>query len=475
MTKPFIHDDFMLQNEVGKKLYHEYAKDMPIFDFHCHLSPKEISENHQFSNISEIWLHGDHYKWRAMRTVGVPEDIVTGREATDEEKFAAWAKTVPYTIGNPLYHWTHLELKSYFGIEDLLNEDTSKQIWTEANKQLQGTELTTHSILKRSNVKGICTTDDPIDDLRYHKQIAENPAIDTKVLPTFRPDKAIEIQQPGFNDYITKLAAAAEMEIATYDDVLTALEKRMNAFDEVGCVVSDHGIQTLPFAPATKEEAATIFKKKLSQEELSHEEVEKYRTYTMTFLGKQYSQRQWVMQLHLGAIRNNNQRMFEKLGPDTGFDSMYDYDMAGSLNGFFNELDQTDDLPKTIVYNLNPIHNEVIATAIGNFQSSGVKGKIQFGSGWWFNDQKTGMVKQMTDLANHGLLSLFVGMLTDSRSFLSYTRHEYFRRILCNLIGEWVELGEVPEDYSLLGNMVQDICFHNANEFFGVGLQHQEA
>lgn len=467
--KPFIHDDFMLQNKVAKKLYHEYAADMPIFDFHCHLSPQEISDNHQFSTISEIWLHGDHYKWRAMRTLGIDEQYVTG-SASDEEKFQKWAKTVPYTVGNPLYHWTHLELKRYFGIDELLNEQTSTHIWEETNRQLQQPELTTQSIIKKSNVQGICTTDDPTDDLAYHKKIAANNHVDTVVLPTFRPDKAIEIQQDGFANYIEKLGNAANVQIGSYDDVLQALEKRMDAFVEVGCVVSDHGIQTLPFERATKEEVEAIFEKRMSGDTLTHTEVEKYRTYTMVFLGKQYHERGWVMQLHLGAIRNNNKRMFEKLGPDTGFDSMFDFHMAASLNGFFNELDATDQLPKTIVYNLNPIHNEVIATAIGNFQSSDAKGKLQFGSGWWFNDQKVGMVKQMTDLANHGLLSTFVGMLTDSRSFLSYTRHEYFRRILCNLLGEWVELGEVPEDYPLLGRMVEDICFHNANQFFDVKL-----
>ncbi|GAE32077.1 glucuronate isomerase [Halalkalibacter hemicellulosilyticus] len=468
--KPFIHDDFMLQNKVAKKLYHEYAAGMPIFDFHCHLSPQEISDNHQFSTISEIWLHGDHYKWRAMRTLGIDEQYVTG-SASDEEKFQQWSKTVPHTIGNPLYHWTHLELKRYFGIDELLNEQTSKRIWEATNEQLQQPELTTQSIIEKSNVRGICTTDDPTDTLEYHKQIALNQDIKTAVLPTFRPDKAIEIQQDGFQSYIQKLGESADISIQRYDDVLKALERRMDAFAEVGCVVSDHGLQTLPFESVTKEEADRIFEQRMSGEHVTEKEIEKYRTYTMVFLGKQYHRRGWVMQLHLGAIRNNNKRMFHKLGPDKGFDSMYDFDMASSLNGFFNKLDSTDQLPKTIVYNLNPIHNEVIATTIGNFQSSDARGKLQFGSGWWFNDQKVGMVRQMTDLANHGLLSTFVGMLTDSRSFLSYTRHEYFRRILCNVIGEWVELGEAPEDYTLLGKMIEDICFRNANQFFGVELE----
>ncbi|WP_416151173.1 glucuronate isomerase [Salipaludibacillus sp. HK11] len=469
MNKSFIHEDFMLQSKAAKKLYHEYASDMPIFDFHCHLSPKEISEDKQFTNLSEIWLHGDHYKWRAMRTLGIEESIVTG-DASDYQKFSAWSKTVPHTIGNPLYHWTHLELKRYFDTDRLLNEDTCDKIWNEANEKLQGGSLSTQNIIKKSNVRGICTTDDPIDSLEYHRSIAKNSKIAAKVLPTFRPDKAIEIQKEGFQDYIGQLGEAANIFIRNYDDVLLALENRIDFFAQNGCVVSDHGIQTLPFEQATKEEVVGIFDKRMNGEKLTEKEVEQYRTYTMVSLGQQYHEKGWVMQLHLGAIRNNNQRLFKKLGPDTGFDSMYDFNMAYSLNGFFNELDQTDQLPKTIVYNLNPIHNEVIATAIGNFQSGGVKGKLQFGSGWWFNDQKTGMEKQMTDLANHGLLSTFVGMLTDSRSFLSYTRHEYFRRILCNVIGQWVEQGEVPEDYQLLGKMVQDISYNNANEFFAVGL-----
>ncbi|MFA9557834.1 glucuronate isomerase [Evansella sp. AB-rgal1] len=465
--KSFIHDDFVLSNDAAKTLYHDYAKQMPIHDFHCHLSPKEIAENKSFANISEIWLHGDHYKWRAMRTLGVDENLITGT-ASDHEKFQQWAKTVPYTIGNPLYHWTHLELKRYFDVDELLNEDTSEDIWNHCNALLQKEDYTTQKIIAKSNVKYICTTDDPIDNLEYHKAIKENAAIETKVLPTFRPDKAVEIGRPEFASYVSQLGEAAGVEITNYANLLQAIEKRADFFHEVGCRVSDHGIQTLPFAECTQEEAAAIFERALNGQTVSPQEEEKYKTYTLVFLGKLYSSLGWVMQLHIGAIRNNNKRRFNELGPDTGFDSIHDFDLARSLNGFLNELDSTNELPKTIVYNLNPIHNHIIATAIGNFQASGARGKIQFGSGWWFLDQKEGMLAQMKDLASFGILSSFVGMLTDSRSFLSYTRHEYFRRILCDLIGSWVENGEAPRDYKLLGQIVQDICYNNPKNYFNL-------
>lgn len=466
-VEPFIHDDFMLNSKAAKTLYHDYAESIPIYDFHCHLSPKEIAENKKFTNISEIWLHGDHYKWRAMRSLGIDEDFVTGN-ASDEEKFKAWAKSVPFTVGNPLYHWTHLELKRYFGIDRLLNEETSAEVWNDCNALLQSNELTTQSIIAKSNVKVICTTDDPVDDLVYHKQVQENESIKTKVLPAFRPDKALEINRPEFSQYIEKLSSASDREIHSFDNLLQALEGRMHYFHDIGCRVSDHGIQTLPFSPCTIKEASSIFEKGVNGQKVSLEEENKYKTHLLLFLGRKYSELGWVMQIHVGAIRNNNLRMFEKLGADTGYDSIHDFHLSAALNGFFNELDKENELPKTIIYSLNPNHNYTIATALGNFQSGAAKGKMQLGSGWWYNDQKDGMIKQMSDLANIGLLSTFVGMLTDSRSFLSYTRHEYFRRILCDLIGGWVERGEVPHDYKLLGQIVQDISYNNASNYFDI-------
>ncbi|RXJ02104.1 glucuronate isomerase [Anaerobacillus alkaliphilus] len=465
--KPFINEDFMLQSEAAKILYHDYAKDMPIYDYHCHLSPKEIAENKTFKNITEIWLYGDHYKWRAMRSLGISEELISGN-GSDYDKFKAWSKAVPYTIGNPLYHWTHLELKRYFQTDLLLNEESSDEIWSHSNELLQREDFTVQKIIEKSNVKVICTTDDPTDDLQYHQAIKHNEDFQTKVLPTFRPDKAVEISRPDFNAYVDKLAETTNKEITTYESLLAAIETRAQYFHELGCRISDHGIQTLPFEPCTKEEASVIFEKVRSGLTVSHLEEMKYKTHTLLFLGRLYHSLGWAMQLHIGAIRNNNQRMFSKLGPDTGFDSVHDYSLAKQLNGFFNELDKNDELPKTIIYSLNPIHNYVIATACGNFQSGQGKGKMQFGSGWWFQDQKEGMLNQMTDLANLGLLSSFIGMLTDSRSFLSYTRHEYFRRILCQLVGGWVESGEAPADYQMLGSIVQDICYNNANQYFEI-------
>lgn len=465
--KPFINEDFMLPTEASRILYHDYAKEMPIYDYHCHLSPKEIAENKSFKNITEIWLYGDHYKWRAMRSLGIEEELISG-SGSDYDKFKRWAKAVPNTIGNPLYHWTHLELKRFFNTDLLLSEDTSEEIWNHCNELLQSPGFTAQKLIEKSNVKVICTTDDPIDDLHYHKVIKEDVNFNTKVLPTFRPDKAVEITRPDFNAYIEKLSAVTEIEISSYENLLAAIDNRAHYFHEVGCRISDHGIQTLPFEPCTLVEAAAIFEKARTGQPISELEEMKYKTHSLLFLGRLYHSLGWTMQLHLGAIRNNNERMFAKLGPDTGFDSIHDFSLAKQLNGFFNELDKADELPKTIVYSLNPVHNYVIATACGNFQSGAGKGKIQFGSGWWFVDQKEGMLNQMKDLANLGLLSTFVGMLTDSRSFLSYTRHEYFRRVLCQLIGGWIDSGEAPADYKLLGSIVQDICYNNANQYFDI-------
>ncbi|MCT8137118.1 glucuronate isomerase [Anaerobacillus sp. CMMVII] len=464
--KPFIHEDFLLHSKAAKILFHDYAKDMPIYDYHCHLSPKEIAENKSFGNLAEIWLHGDHYKWRAMRSFGIPEPYITG-EKNDYEKFKAWAKTVPNTIGNPLYHWSHLELKRYFQTDLLLSEDTSEEVWNHCNELLQTPSFSPRQLIEKSNVKVVGTTDDPIDDLHYHQIMKENSEFKTKVVPTFRPDQAIELTKSTFNEYVDKLAEVSEVPIKNYEELLGALDNRAHYFHEVGCRISDHGLEMLPFEECTFEEASKIFLKVRQGEAVTFLEEMKYKTHTILFLGRLYHSLGWAMQLHVGAIRDNSERMHALLGANTGFDSIHDFSLARQLNGFLNELDKTNELPKTIVYSLNPVHNYVIATACGNFQSE-VKGKVQFGSGWWFNDQKDGMLRQMTDLSNLGLLSTFIGMLTDSRSFLSYTRHEYFRRILCQLIGGWVEKGEAPEDYKHLGEIVQSICYNNAKEYFQI-------
>lgn len=464
--KPFIHDDFLLNNDPAITLYHEYAKNMPIIDYHCHLEPKEIVENKPFTNLTELWLVGDHYKWRAMRSAGIKEQYITG-DASDKEKFLAWAKTVPQCIGNPLYHWTHLELKRYFNIDLLLNEETAEEIWEHCNRILQDGGITPQSLIKQSNVKMIGTTDGPIDSLEFHQAISINENIEAKVLPSFRPDPAIEINKPTFSPFVEKLGEIIGSDITSFHQFLDAVEGRVRYFHEVGCRISDHGFENLVFEECSLAEATSIFQKKQDGSTVSILEENKFKTFMMVFLGELYASLNWVMQLHLGAIRDNSTRMFNQIGPNTGFDSISDLEMARPLNEFLNALDVNNQLPKTIVYNLNPAHNYVISSAVGNFQGGGIRGKIQFGSGWWFNDQKDGMIRQISDLANLGLLSHFVGMLTDSRSFLSYTRHEYFRRILCNLFGEWVERGEVPNDYPFLGRVIQDICFNNANAYFG--------
>lgn len=465
--KNFIHDDFMLTNEPARRLYHDYAKDMPIIDYHCHLPPQEIAENQSFGNLSKMWLAGDHYKWRALRTMGVEEKYITGN-ASDKEKFMQWAKVVPYTIGNPLYHWTHLELKRYFDIDTLLSEESAEEIWEQTREKIASPEFTPQQLITKSGVEMIGTTDDPIDSLEYHQMIKEDDHFHTQVLPTFRPDPVIDIMKASFPDYRKKLEQAAGTGISDYASLLRAVEDRAEYFHANGCRLSDHGLTTLPFRPATFEEAAAVFKKVLGGAHVSREDLEKYQTYTLVFLGRLYAAKGWVMQLHIGALRDNNQRMFKEAGANSGFDSINDFHLASSLNGFLNELDRGKELPKTIIYNLNPLQNDVIATAIGNFQAPGVKGKVQFGSGWWFNDQKEGMERQLKDLGKIGLLSSFVGMLTDSRSILSYTRHEYFRRILANLIGGWIENGEVPDDDKLVGTIMQDICYHNARNYLSL-------
>ncbi|MGO4537149.1 glucuronate isomerase [Paenibacillus sp. 2TAB19] len=466
--KPFMDDNFLLFNETAVTLYHDYAKQMPIIDYHCHLSPQQIYENTSFSNITEAWLYGDHYKWRAMRANGAEERLVTGGEgATDYERFAAWAKTVPQTIGNPLYHWSHLELRRFFDVQELINEKNAPVIWEKVNAKLATGSFKARDLIKMSNVEVICTTDDPVDSLEYHIAIKGLEEFDVQVLPSFRPDKALEINRATYLPWIKQLAEVSASSIDSYDALLDALADRVKFFDEVGCKVSDHALDYVAYAETTKEEASAIFARALQGEKVSLEDEKKYKTYTLLFLGRQYAQRGWAMQLHINAARNNNARMFGKLGPDTGFDSINDSSVAYPLSRLLDALDSDDLLPNTIVYSLNANDNDVLGALIGCYQGGGVPGKIQLGSAWWFNDTKNGMLDQMNALANLGLLSRFVGMLTDSRSFLSYTRHEYFRRILCNLLGEWVENGEAPADLELLGDMVQNISYRNAKQYFG--------
>lgn len=465
--KSFLDEQFLLHNETAVRLYEDYAKDMPIIDYHCHLSPQEIYENKTFANITEAWLYGDHYKWRLMRANGIEEKFVTGGEGvSDYDRFLAYARTVPMMIGNPLYAWSHLELQRYFGVYEILNEQSAPAIWEKVNAKLNGPGFGARDLITKSNVTVVCTTDDPCDSLEYHLQIKEIEGFNTKVLPSFRPDKGLELNRDTFVDWVGKLSQASGTAISDYDSFLSALESRVEFFHSVGGRVSDHALDYVPYGVATREEAAAIFAKALAGHKVSREDEDKYKTVTLTFLGKLYAERGWVMQFHINAARNNNQRMFERLGPDTGYDSVNDAPLSAAVIGLLDALDQQNALPKTILYSLNPRDNEVLAAIIGSFQGDGVPGKIQLGAAWWFNDTKDGMLAQMRALANVGLLSRFVGMLTDSRSFLSYTRHEYFRRLVCNLIGEWAEQGEVPHDMELLGRMVQGIAHNNAEQYF---------
>ncbi len=463
--KKFMDENFLLQTETAQKLYHEHAAKMPIFDYHCHVPPKEIAEDKQFENITQIWLYGDHYKWRAMRANGVNERFCTG-DASDWEKFEKWAETVPNTLRNPLYHWTHLELKLFFGIDKLLNPSTAKEIWDECNAKLQTPEYSVRNIIRKANVHTICTTDDPVDSLEYHRQIkADN--FEVAVLPAWRPDKAMAVENTSaFNRYADQLAEVSGISTGNFSDFMDALEKRHQFFHENGCRLSDHGLETIVAEEFTEEEIGEIFQKIRSGTDLEKMEIAKFKSYMLIEFGLMDHSRGWTQQFHLGALRNNNTRLFKALGPDTGFDSIGDFEIGRPLSRFLDKLDMENKLTKTILYNLNPRDNELFATMIGNFQDGSVPGKMQFGSGWWFLDQKDGMEKQINALSNMGLLSRFVGMLTDSRSFLSYSRHEYFRRTLCNLIGNDVENGEIPNDMELLGQMVENICFNNAKEYF---------
>ncbi|MFW6259754.1 MAG: glucuronate isomerase [Tangfeifania sp.] len=460
-----MDENFLLQTETAQKLYHNYAVKMPVFDYHCHISPKEIAEDKQFDNLAQIWLYGDHYKWRAMRTNGVDEHFCTG-DASDWEKFEKWAETVPYTLRNPLYHWTHLELKRFFGIEKLLGPETAKEIWDTCNAKLQTPEYSVKNLIRMANVHTICTTDDPVDSLEYHRQIKESD-FEVKVLPAWRPDKAMAVEDAdAYNKYIDKLEEVSGVEVNTFEHLMEALDKRHKFFHENGCRLSDHGLETAYAEDYSKRDIIDIFSKVRYGAKLTPTEIVKFKSCMLYELGIMDHSRGWTQQFHLGALRNNNTRLFNKLGPDTGFDSIGDFEVARPLSKLLDRLDLNDQLSKTIIYNLNPRDNELIATMIGNFQDGSVPGKMQFGSGWWFLDQKEGMEQQMNALSNLGLLSRFVGMLTDSRSFLSYTRHEYFRRTLCNLIGTDVENGELPNDMNMLGKMVEDICFNNAYHYF---------
>jgi glucuronate isomerase len=463
--KRFMDENFLLKNFTAVKLYNDFAKNMPIIDYHCHLNPREIFENKQFKNITEAWLYGDHYKWRVMRAYGIEEKYITG-DASDYDKFIAWAKVIPMTIGNPLYHWTHLELQRFFGIYEVLNEKTAPAIWERVNELLAKKEFRAMGLIKKSNVEALCTTDDPIDSLEYHIKLKENADFNVKVLPTFRPDKVINIEKPDFVKYVEKLGQVTGNKIGSYNELLEALEDRLEFFNSVGCKISDHGLDYMPYKECSMEEASKIFDRVLRGEPINSEEIDKYKTCTLKFFGTAYAKYGWAMQLHINVVRNNNTRMFKELGPDTGYDAINDKEVAYQLSRFLDNLEENNSLPKTILYTLNPKDNYVLATIMGCFQGEGIKGKIQFGSAWWFLDNKEGMIEQMQNLANVGLLSCFVGMLTDSRSFLSYTRHEYFRRILCNLLGEWVEDGEFPEDMELLEEIVKDICCNNARNYF---------
>lgn len=449
----FINNDFMLKNDVAKELFAS-VKDLPIIDYHCHLSPKMIADDYKFKNAYDLFLGGDHYKWRQMRTNGVPEEYITGN-ADDYDKFLCFAKTLPLLIGNPLYHWTHLELARYFDINETLSEENAKEVWDVVNKKLQTPEFSARNLITRSNVEVICTTDDPVDSLEYHKSLKD---FSTKILPTFRPDKAVNIDKETFIPYIESAG------IKSYEDLVSFLKDKISFFHSLGCRLSDHALEYVPFK---KGNAKLIFDKKMNGESLTIDEIDAFKTEMLEICAKEYVKLDWTMQLHIGALRNNNRKMYELLGADTGFDSINDLCIAEKLSAFLDNLNYSDSLPKTILYVLNPKDNYVIATMLGNFQKGPTAGKIQFGSGWWFNDQRDGMVDQMKSLANLGMLSRFVGMLTDSRSFVSYPRHEYFRRIMCNLIGTWVTDGEYPCDFKTLTKIVQGISYYNAKDYFG--------
>lgn len=470
MKKAFLTEDFLLETETALELYHQHAENMPIYDYHSHLPVADIAEDKIFQSLTQIWLYGDHYKWRAMRANGVDERYCTG-DAADEEKFQKWTETVPYTIRNPLYHWIHLELKRYFGIEKkLLSAETAKEIYQSCSEMLRTPQYSTRNLLRKMKVKVLCTTDDPIDDLRHHKKIRED-EFKIRILPTFRPDKAMTAEDPSaYNSYIDKLSEAAGVDINSYGTLVEAVKKRHDYFHQMGCRLSDHGLETAYTEEFTESEVSAIFDKVRGGQSIDNSELLKLKSALMLEFGRMNNRKGWVQQFHLGALRNTNTRLFRVAGPDAGFDSMGDFEIARPLAGYMDRLDEHNELTKTIIYNLNPRDNELIATMAGNFQDGSFPGKIQYGPGWWFLDQKDGMEKQLNALSNMGLLSRFVGMVTDSRSFLSFPRHEYFRRILCNLLGRDVENGEIPYDMDLLGGIVENICFNNARHYFDIQL-----
>ncbi len=464
--KEFMDQDFILQTETAKRLYHGHAAKMPIYDYHCHLPPQEIAEDKQYDNLGEIWLGGDHYKWRAMRTNGVAEEFVTGN-ASWREKFQKWAETVPQTLRNPLYHWTHLELRRYFGIDTLLSPATADEIFDTATALLRTPEFSARNLMRKMNVKLVCTTDDPVDSLEYHKQLRDE-GFEIKVLPTFRPDKAMNLSDtPVWKSYIQTLEVQSKCTIGNLDSLLEAIDQRHEYFHSVGCRLSDHGVAYVPDAEASSSELESIFQKAMDGEMIELADREKFEAWFLYEVGKMNHKRGWVQQFHVGVFRNNNTRLFQTLGPDSGFDSIADHHQGPGMVRLLDRLDHSNQLAKSILYNINPSDNELFATMIGNYQDGSSAGKMQFGSGWWFLDQKGGMEQQMNALSTLGLLSRFIGMLTDSRSFLSYPRHEYFRRILCNLIGTDVENGEIPDDMELIGPMVENICYNNAANYFG--------
>ena len=462
--KQFMDKDFLLSTQSAKDLYHNYAAKMPIVDYHCHINPQEIYEDRKFDTITQVWLGGDHYKWRQMRSNGVEEKYITGN-ATDREKFQKWAETMPKLIGNPLYHWSHLELQRYFGYTGYLNGDTAEEVWNLCNEKLHQDSMSVRNLIRQSNVTLICTTDDPADTLEWHQKIAADSTFEVKVLPAWRPDKAMNVEKPDFAAYIAKLSAASSMEIKDFASLKAALKNRMEFFSSQGCCVSDHALEYVMYVPADDAELDAIFAKSISGKAVTKEEELKYKTAFMIFAAKEYNRMGWIMQLHYGCKRDNNALMFEKLGPDTGFDCINNYAPSAQMADYLNALSATDEVPKTIIYSLNPNDNASIGTILGCFQSQ-FPGKIQQGSAWWFNDNKTGMTEQMTSLANLGCLGNFIGMLTDSRSFLSYTRHEYFRRILCELVGGWVDNGEYPDDQKALKEIIEGISYNNAIKYF---------
>ncbi len=467
MARAFLDENFLLYSDTARRLYDDYARKMPIYDFHCHLPPEQIADNTAFENMTQIWLGGDHYKWRAMRALGVPEELITGG-ASDRAKFDAWARAVPRTIRNPLYHWAHMELRDPFGVEHLLNETTAEATWKKCNDLLATDGFRVRAILEHFDVRVVCTTDDPTSSLEHHKAIRSD-GFGVVVVPTFRPDNALKIDQPEvFRPWLAELGQAADIDVATYGDLLEALRHRHAAFHEEGCRASDHGI-VVPYAEDyTNEQAAGVFAAALAGKQPNPHDIRLYRSALMHELALMNAERDWAQQFHFGALRGANSRMLAELGPDTGYDSIAEYPIAQKLARFLDRLDRTGALARTVVYTLNPAQNEVIATAIGNFQGGGVPGKMQFGSGWWFNDQKDGILRQLTALSAMGVLSVFVGMLTDSRSFLSYPRHDYFRRILCDFLGDDVERGELPREMDLIGSVVQDICYANAHAYFRI-------